>query len=143
MSKTILMEAVGELPFALREEIEGYTSSVLESSEDIFREAGLKMDEQLRDEFVFFAGVRRLWALVNGRYWLLDRSLGIAHDTGVKSLSVGGRNFERNTGDHRELRLVRQALLERLVELKVAHIVQTQSLKEMLSLLREENDEPR
>lgn len=143
MSKTILMEAVGELPYALRDEIEGYTSSVLESSPEIFREAGLKMDPQLLDEFVFFAGLRRLWSLVNGRYWLLDRSLGIAHDTGVKSISVGGREFKKNAGDHRELRLIRQALLEKLTELKVAHVVQAKSLQEMLSLLRTGDNEPR
>lgn len=64
-----------QLPYNMREAVDGYASSVYAAGEEIFRNASISYDEQLLDKLVFFAGVRRIWTLVDTQYWIIDNSL--------------------------------------------------------------------
>jgi hypothetical protein len=89
MSLVLLSEMLEPLPFTLREQIEGYAHSIDEVGEDILRDVGIPFDEQVMDQLVFIAGVRRLWTIVDGQFSILNNSLLLMAKDQVDGFSVG------------------------------------------------------
>lgn len=137
MSRARLAEALGPLPFALREQVEGYVSFVEETAAEAFTGANIRPDDELLDEFSYFAGLRRLWTLVDTEFWLIDRSLVLGRDFGLDGITAGGSRFSRGQGQHLELGRLRDNLLNEFSRLEILDLVQSNSLEELASVLWE------
>jgi len=95
------------LPYTLRQRVEGYAEFIEETAEQVAADTGLPAEPSFRDEFVYFAGLRRLWTLVDSQYWLIDRSLALGAGFGVTSVAAGRHRFDRDAGPLYELRRLR------------------------------------
>ena len=65
-----LASVTAELPYRLRDEIEGYVKAVDAAAADIAQGSDVELTESLRDQFLFVVGIRRLWAIIDGSHWL-------------------------------------------------------------------------
>ena len=63
-----------ELPHTLREQVIDYARSVDAASRDISKEAEVELTDDLRDQLVLVAAVRKLHAICSSSYWLLYNS---------------------------------------------------------------------
>jgi hypothetical protein len=81
-----------ELPYSLREQVLDYARSVEDASHDISKEAEIELTDELRDQLVLVAAVRKLHAICSSSYWLLYNSTKVlgGEVTGVR---VGGTTF--------------------------------------------------
>ncbi len=63
-----------ELPYTLREQVIDYARSVEAASQEIFKEAEVKLTDELRDQLALVAAVRKLHSICSSSYWLLYNS---------------------------------------------------------------------
>ena len=91
-----------ELPYTLREQVLDYSRSVEAASHDISKEAEIELTDELLDQLVLIAAVRKLHAICSSSYWLLYNSTKLlGHEvTGVR---VGGTTFSRESAQFNHL----------------------------------------
>ena len=63
-----------ELPYSIASQVLSYARSVDESAEDIFDEAKLEVNAEIRDQLVLIAAIRKLHAICSSSYWILSNS---------------------------------------------------------------------
>jgi len=130
-----------ELPWRLRQDVEGYVQSVSAAAPEIFSEVRVRFTDELNEQFLFAVGMKRLWALVNGSYWLLDNSLTLGERNEVTSYQVGSA-YQRRGGDlHVALRTLRNDLHAYFAEHELDDIVEARSPREVLARLTERDPE--
>jgi len=91
-----------ELPYALREQVVGYARSVELASHDISKEAEVELTDELRDQLVLVAAVRKLHAICSTSYWLLYNSTRLLGDE-VSGVRVGNTTFSPGNADFDQL----------------------------------------
>ena len=85
-----------ELPYTLREQVLDYSRSVEAASYDISKEAEIQLTDELLDQLVLVAAVRKLHAICSSSYWLLYNSTKLLGDE-VAGVRVGGTTFSRES----------------------------------------------
>jgi hypothetical protein len=85
-----------ELPYTLREQVIDYARSVDAASRDISKEAEVELTDDLRDQLVLVAAVRKLHAICSSSYWLLYNSTKLLGNE-VTGVRVGGTTFSQET----------------------------------------------
>ena len=138
MSRAALNELIIELPYSLRERIDGYVASVVAESEAIFEEAGVPLTRDLLGGLIFFAGVRKLWAIVDSYYALMVNSLALVESHDIEVMMVGATRYSRHSETYTTIRQLRNQLESQLLELGIYSVLQERSLA---SLVRELADE--
>lgn len=85
-----------ELPYTLREQVLDYARSVEAASREIFKEAEVKLTDELRDQLVLVAAIRKLHSICSTSYWLLYNSTKLL-GSDVSGVRVGGTTFSRES----------------------------------------------
>jgi hypothetical protein len=91
-----------ELPYTLREQVLDYARSVEAASQDISKEAEIDLTDELRDELVLVAAVRKLHAICSSSYWMLYNSTKLLGNE-VTGVRVGGTTFSRESAHYVQL----------------------------------------
>lgn len=102
-----LKRVTSALPYALKQDIEGYVRSLDAVQGSIYADAEVSPEQVPRDEFLFFAGVWRLWGQVDGQRWIVQSSLDAAAGFGASGISAGGFSYSRGSDDVQEVRDLR------------------------------------
>jgi hypothetical protein len=139
MSRAAFADLIQPLPFRLRDQLYGYALAVEEAANSILRDAGLEPTPPLRDRLVFAAGVRQLWAIVDGQYSVLDRSLRWLADYQVGGLFVGGARYTRQGEDFAEIRRLRNSLRRILMDVGMGEVIVADDPISLVPLIREEH----
>jgi hypothetical protein len=126
-----------ELPYTLREQVLDYARSVDQASPDIFKDAEIALTEELRDQLVLVAGVRKLYAICSSSYWLLYNSATVLGN-GDARIRVGGTTFSRGEGQFFNLSKLLYDLETVLGEQGLSREVIQQPYPEILRLLANE-----
>ena len=110
-----LADVMAELPYKLRDEVEGYVNAVDAVAVDIARESGIRLTSVIREDFLFLVGIRRLWSTINSSHWLAANSAELFKRAEVPRVQAGSLCVGPGEEFNRELRRLRdglQALLE-------------------------------
>jgi len=92
-----------DLPHAIRTQVVGYARSVDEAAEEIFSEAEMKMEPQLRDQLTLIAAIRKLHAICSSSFWILYNSSAILGPD-VPGIRVGSRVYSAESSEFAALR---------------------------------------
>jgi hypothetical protein len=137
MSREALRDVIAELPYGLRERIEGYVSTVAAESEAIFDEAQVPRTPHLYDALIFFAGIRKLWSIVDANYQLMTGSMDLIEGYDALGFSVGATRYSRGSDSYWTLRNLHTQLRALLLELDVMPLMQERSLAVVVERLAE------
>jgi len=137
MSRAAFRRVIANLPPRLRDQLDGYVQTVEMHASDIFDDAGVPITPERRNQLVFIAGVRRLWALVDGQYELLHNTLDTLGGQEVDAISIGSTVYAPGSPEYRRVRLLRDQLRERLQELGALDYVQAGTLADIPPMLAE------
>lgn len=89
-----LQQALGTAPWALRQDLLGYTNAVASVMHEIAHDGGIRLTPELADQFLAMATIRRLWHVVEGQYWLMHDSLDLLS---MRSSGAAGYRIGRTT----------------------------------------------
>jgi len=137
MSLELVQEFAQQLPFRLREDVVGYARSVQAAVPDIFREAGITLDQRLAGQLVFVAGIKKLYAICSGTFWILDNSLHSLQHTQTYEVKIGSMRISRESREYEQLRDLLNDLDNTLAEQRLGEIVHVSSYTETLHWLRD------
>lgn len=133
VSKSLLHQAIEDLPRALRENILGYTSFV----EDVVAERAatmdIKLDPEQRDRVVFLAGLLHLRSVVAGQLALVEVTLRGDTDRGVRGLRIAGEDLRPSSDYVHRMRQLRRELDELLLSAGFSQL--TSRLSDAISLV--------
>src|SRR5271165_2689787 len=104
MSLELVYEFARELPPRLREDVVGYARSVQNALPDIFRNAEMAEDPALADQVVFVAGIKKLYAICSGTFWILDNSLRSLSQADAHEVQIGSMRIRRGSEEWVRLR---------------------------------------
>jgi hypothetical protein len=139
LSLQLVQQFAQPLPPRLREDIIGYARSVQIALPDIFRDANLAQDERLGDQLVFLAGVKKLYAICSGTFWILDNSLESLQNINTHQVKIGSLRISRGSRDWQRLRDLLTELEGILAFQGLQEIVETPTYPEILRRLRDEH----
>jgi hypothetical protein len=132
MPRAELTEMLRPLPYSLRERVEGYVTTVAAEAPGIFEQADVPLTPEVRDDFLFLCGVRKLWAIVDAEFHMLTGSLSLLHDQGVEEVRVGNSIHARGSETYAVVRNLRNGLQGELIELGIFSLIRTQTLIDLL-----------
>ncbi len=103
MSMARLRSVARPLSALVRDQILGYAESVNAALPEIFEEARVPFDEQVGDEIVLIAGIRKLDAICSSAALLLERAIaGLAADQ-IMTIRIGAGEYAEGSRDYAEL----------------------------------------
>jgi len=103
-----LTRTVECLPPALKDQVLGYARSIGATAPQIFRDAGVNISSMASGRLVFFAGIRKLYSIIESSHWILDNAGAILERQNLYRIQVGGSDFSRNGEYHRELKTLKR-----------------------------------
>ena len=139
MSVERVQEFAQHLPPRLREDVVSYARSVDNSLSDIFREARVAQDERLAGQLVFLAGIKKLYAICSGTFWILDNSLESLQRAEAYEVKIGSMRISRGSQEYRQLQQLLADLDEVLVAQNLYEVIQISSYAETLHWLQNEH----
>ena len=139
MSLERVSEFAQSLPPRLREEVVAYARSVDNAAADIFREARVQFDQRLADQLTFLAGIKKLYAISSGTFWILDNSLYSLQKADTYEVRIGSMRISRGSKEYEQLRTLLADLDELLVVQGLYDLVQVSSYVETLRRLSDEH----
>src|ERR1700678_3568830 len=92
-----------ELPYSIRFQVVTYARSVDEAAEDIFAEAHLEMNLEMRDQLVLLAAIRKLQAICSSSYWILYNSIRLLGPE-VTGIRVGSATYSPGSAEYVRIR---------------------------------------
>jgi len=131
-----LTRVTAELPFALRQDIEGYIRTLDAAQRDIYADAEVKTDEVPSEDFLFFAGIWRLWTQIDGQRWIVRNSLQIATEFGARGISAGGFSYSVGSDDVVGIRQLHDRYHDWLQRHEFEFLVQIHTPRALLEALR-------
>jgi hypothetical protein len=137
MATRAIQELISDLPWRMRESVEGYVDAVGDALPQIQQDAGVQLSETEFAQFLFIVAIRRIWAAVNAQYWIIGDTLTAAKGHGLSGFQVGRDAFGWDTPATQEAVALRQELHALLVEQQIAPMVEASSLADVLRLMRE------
>lgn len=123
MTNQPLAAVLDELPTPVAADIRGYVASIEASAKEIFADARVSMDAELLEQFLLLMGVRRLWAMVNGQYWILGHSLSLLSRQGVDEVRLLGASYGYDSPEFHSMRELRSSLEAVLRQLGLSRLV--------------------
>lgn len=111
-----LASVTAELPYRLRDEIEGYVKAVDAAAADIAQESGVELTKNLRDQFLFVVGIRRLWTIIDGSHWLAVDASVLFEKADAPRVEAGSLSLGPGEKFTRELQRLHARLAEILVD---------------------------
>ncbi len=138
MSLELVQTFAQELPPRLREDVVGYARSVQRALPDIFRDAKLAQEQGLADQLVFLAGIKKLYAICSGTFWILDNSLRSLNQAEAYEVRIGSMRISRGSKEWAQLRDLLNDLEVILAEQKLQEMMLLTSYSEILHRLRDE-----
>ena len=138
MSLELVAEFARELPPRLREDVIGYARSVQSALPEIFQDAGVAEAPDLRDQLVFIAGVKKLYAICTSAFWILDNSLRSLQRAEIQQVRLGGVVVARGSREWIQLRDAVMAIETLLQDQRIGPWVHTPSYSAILTELANE-----
>ena len=138
MSLELVSDIAQALPYKLKEDVVGYARSVRDALPDIFREAEMAPDDVLANQLVFLAGIKKLYAICSGTFWILDNSLKSLGEAQAFEVKLGSMRVSRGSRDWVNLRSLLTDLEIILTEQRLEEMVNLTSYAEILHRLRDE-----
>jgi hypothetical protein len=93
-----------QLPFALRQDIEGYLRTLQDARVEIYREVDVTTKEVPTEQWLLLATIWRLYTQVEGQRWVVHNSLEIAGEYGAVGISAGRFRYSKGSDDVNEIR---------------------------------------
>ncbi|WP_379063340.1 hypothetical protein ACHMW4_20750 [Mesorhizobium sp. UC22_110] len=140
MANQQIQNMTADLPYSLRENVNGYVDAVAAAISDIAREARVDIQGERLDQFLLIVAIRRVWSFVNGQYWIMTDSIGVATRSEVsadgvpqvRGFRVGRDEISQDSQAFLEGRLLRDELYKLIVKLRIEElVVETSSLSEI------------
>jgi hypothetical protein len=138
MSLELVTEFARELPPRLREDVIGYARSVQSVLPEIFQGARVVETRDLRDQLVFIAGVKKLYAICSSAFWILDNSLRGLERAEVQQVRLGGVFLARGSREWVQLRDTVTGIEGVLQEQRILQFVYMPSYADILTELANE-----
>ena len=110
MSMPALQSMVGGLPRSLSGQVPGYAESVERTLPEIFKDAGKAFDNDIADQMVFLAGVRKLYSVVASSYWTLDNSATLLQKLNADRIRIGRTDYSHGSAFHQNLSALLDAI---------------------------------
>ena len=132
-----LKRVTSALPYALKQDIEGYVRSLDAVQERIYADAEVTLGQVSRDEFLFFAAVWRLWGQVDGQRRIVRSSLEAAAGFGASGISAGAFSYSRGSDDVKEVRELRSKYWRWLSRQGCEFVADVSTPRDLLWALRE------
>jgi hypothetical protein len=98
-----------QLPFALRQDTEGYLRTLQDAQPEIYREAEVTTKEIPTEQFLLLTTVWRLYTQVEGQRWVVQNSLEIAGEYGAKGISAGRFRYSSGSDEVTEIRVLHKS----------------------------------
>lgn len=99
-----LESVTSQLPFTLRQDIEGYARTLQDAETDIYRDADVSLKEVPSERFLLVTVVWRLYSQVEGQRWVVQNSLEVASEYSASGISAGRFRYSRGSEDVSEIR---------------------------------------
>ena len=128
---------VEDLPPPIATDVVGYARSVQAALPDIFRDAGMSIDQSIGDQLVFLAGVRKLESIVSSQYWILDNSLHFMAASDVRAVRYGPQVLSLGSDYYERLREAVGDLERLLVEAGLTEFLSERSHSQLARALRD------
>lgn len=138
MSLELVQAFAQELPPRLREDVVGYARSVQGALPDIFRDAKLAQEQALADQLVFLAGIKKLYGICSGTFWILDNSLQSLDQAEAYEVRIGSMRISRGSKEWVQLRDLLNDLEVILAQQRLQEMMLLTSYSEILHRLRDE-----
>lgn len=122
------------LPKSLSDQVVGYAASVERALPEIFRDAERKFDQDIANQLVFLAGVRKLHSIVASSYWTLDNSGALLHQFNTERIRVGRADYSRGGLFHQDLLELLEAFENVLSKYNISEYINT-SFTELVNIL--------
>lgn len=120
------------LPYRLRADVEDYVHAVDAALPDIARELGITSTVEVRDQFLFLIGVRRLWGAVNGSYWLASNVSALFAQADAPFVAAGDVLLGPGATINQELQILRSGLRELLEKNEIFEAVGLSHVSDVL-----------
>lgn len=136
MSIKALSEAIEPLPYTLSEQVLSYAKSLEAAAPQIFADAGIQRTRENTDKLVFIAGLRKLFSIMDGNYWVIDNASALlSKQANQYAVHVGGTDLSRGGAYHSSLRRMltefTQLLLDKNLMRHVRDLSYTELVREM------------
>lgn len=133
MSMSALQGMIVGLPRSLSDQVLGYAESVERVLPEIFRDAGKAFDNNIADQMVFLAGVKKLYSVVALSYWTLDNSATLLQKLNADKIRIGRTDYSHGSAFHQNLselletmeKVLRKHDIFQYVNLSFAEMLQT------------------
>jgi hypothetical protein len=135
MTKLISPTFIDALPFSLRGDIQGYIASVDDVKHDIFASVGFEFSDELYEQLIFIAAIRRLWSIIDNQYWTIDNTLALGRRYNIGGIIVGRSRYTPTSSEYIEVRELRKELEQLLVSSDFRKYIDFSSLSEILLAL--------
>ena len=127
-----LASVTAELPYRLRNEIEGYVKTVDAAAADIAQGSGVELTESLRDQFLFVVGIRRLWATIDSSQWLATGASAIFERTEAPRVKAGSLFLGPGAEFSQDLRMLGARLFDILDEQELTEPIVMRHVSEVM-----------
>lgn len=132
MASALIGDLVAELPWAMRNAVEGYVDAVTNALPEIQRDAGISLADDKLDTFLFIVAIRRIWAAINSQYWIINDSVAVAQSRDLAGFKVGRDVFSKNSQAMLESIGLRIAFERMITQLDINDVVTTGTLSDAL-----------
>ena len=129
-------EFAEELPYRFREDVISYARSVRDAVPDIFKEAQYPLNEDLAEQIIFIAGVKKLYSIFTAHFWTISNSLFMLERSEVHSVRIGSRLIYKSSDDYFALSELVRHLDHLLSEHRMLEFIHQQSYPEILKALK-------
>ena len=132
MANQLVRDLVAELPWRLRESVEGYVDTVAGSLPDIEKDAGVKLPGDKIELFLFIVAVRRVWAAVNSQYWIIQDTVTIARSRDLDGFQAGRDRYALGSDAMLESLELRKELEAVIAKVEIEALVTARRLADVV-----------
>jgi|GEM_PF-6822718 len=133
-----LIRFTSALPYALRQDIDGYVRTLDAAWRDIYTDSNISPEHVPPERFLFVAGIWQLWGQVDGQRWVVHNSLEAATSFGASGISAGGFSYSTNSKDTKEVRDLRDRFRAWLDRNQLGFVIQAKTPRDLLWSLSEQ-----
>ena len=130
-------ELVSELPYRFREDILGYARSVQHALPEIFSNAHVKWNEDLAEQVIYIAGLKKFHSICSSIFWTLENSLHMLEQSEVSAVRIGSTYYNKQSEEYSELSTLINNLENLLFEHQIFEFIQIRSYTEILERLHQ------
>lgn len=130
-----LNEVMEGLPFAMREQVEGYVRFVEDVLDELLAEQQVRHPTAAqRATAMTLATLWKLWRSVDAQYWLLRNSLDLLRESGVREIAVGGSRYSEESDRFQALVRLRTDFVVLLRRLDLGELSSIHRLSDVIEL---------